>query len=253
MTARQLVKEYALCLRAVEYGDTSQVVCLLTSGNGKVSAIAKGSRRPKSAFDGALEIFSYGIALLYLPQETDRLAVLTEFHQQPRFRLLRNRLETLQAGLLAAEITEHYCIPLASCQTLFEQCCQRLEQIQTAADTSQIAAACCAYLLDILQFGGILPQFGTCVNCGQPLDKDSPEHYFSSTANGRLCFGCESSWTDKMITSPACLMWLAHGAPTPMDLKTALEGLELLIRHFSALLHRPIKTAPMLLQLLKRS
>ncbi|MHC4155757.1 MAG: DNA repair protein RecO, partial [Planctomycetota bacterium] len=55
-----LTKDEAICIRAVDYSETSQIVTFFTRANGKVGAIAKGSKRPKSAFDGAIEVFSHG-------------------------------------------------------------------------------------------------------------------------------------------------------------------------------------------------
>ena len=55
-----LTKDTAICIRAVDYSETSQILTFFSRDNGKFSAIAKGSKRPKSAFDGPIEIFAYG-------------------------------------------------------------------------------------------------------------------------------------------------------------------------------------------------
>ncbi len=55
-----LTKDFAICIRAADFSETSQIVTLFTRATGKIKAIAKGSKRPKSKFDGPIEIFSYG-------------------------------------------------------------------------------------------------------------------------------------------------------------------------------------------------
>ncbi|MFQ6036643.1 MAG: DNA repair protein RecO, partial [Sedimentisphaerales bacterium] len=55
-----LIKDTAICIRAVDYSETSQIVTFFTRATGKIRAIAKGSKRPKSAFDGPIEILSFG-------------------------------------------------------------------------------------------------------------------------------------------------------------------------------------------------
>ena len=52
-----LTKDTAICIRTVDYSETSQIVTFFTRAKGKLTAIAKGSKRPKSAFDGTVEIF----------------------------------------------------------------------------------------------------------------------------------------------------------------------------------------------------
>jgi DNA repair protein RecO (recombination protein O) len=90
----------------VNYSETSQVVTLFTRDSGKVAAMAKGSRRAKSSFDGPIEVFSFGEVMFIIKESGGQLATLTEFDQQPRFRLLSQNLNALNAALFAAELTE---------------------------------------------------------------------------------------------------------------------------------------------------
>jgi len=73
-----LTKDVAICIRAVDYSETSQIVTFFARAAGKISAIAKGSKRPKSAFDGPIEIFSYG-KIVFSDSNKEKLATLTEF------------------------------------------------------------------------------------------------------------------------------------------------------------------------------
>ena len=51
------VKTEAVVLRSIRYGEADRVVHLYSSTRGRIGAIAKGSRRPKSRFGGRLEPF----------------------------------------------------------------------------------------------------------------------------------------------------------------------------------------------------
>jgi len=77
-----LIKDTAICIRAVDYSETSQIVTFFARAAGKISAIAKGSKRPKSAFDGPIEIFSYG-KIVFSDSNKEKLATLTEFAPAP--------------------------------------------------------------------------------------------------------------------------------------------------------------------------
>ena len=98
-----LTKDIAICIRAVDYSETSQIVTFFTRASGKISAIAKGSKRPKSSFDGPIEIFSYG-KIVFSDSNKEKLATLTEFEQQPGLTpavlppLLRLRSKTMGAA-----------------------------------------------------------------------------------------------------------------------------------------------------------
>ena len=51
------VKTQAVVLRSIRYGEADRILHLYSATRGKVGAIAKGSRRPKSRFGGRLEPF----------------------------------------------------------------------------------------------------------------------------------------------------------------------------------------------------
>ena len=55
-----MTKDLGICISAIDYSETSQIVTFFTRETGKISAIAKGSKRPKSAFGGPIEILAYG-------------------------------------------------------------------------------------------------------------------------------------------------------------------------------------------------
>ena len=75
-----LDKDIAICLRKTDFSETSQVVTFFTRDAGKLGAMAKGARRKKSSFDGAIELFTYG-EIVYSQKESAKMATLTVFHQ----------------------------------------------------------------------------------------------------------------------------------------------------------------------------
>ena len=67
-----LTKDTAICIRAIDYSETSQILTFFTRDTGKIGAIAKGSKRPKSSFGGPFEIFSYG-KIVFAESNKDKL------------------------------------------------------------------------------------------------------------------------------------------------------------------------------------
>ncbi len=101
-----LTKDDAICIRTVDYSETSQIATFFTRATGKISTIAKGSKRPKSNFDGPLEIFSYGKIVFSAPTK-EKLTTLTEFQQQPTLTNLCKNLFALHCASLATELLNH--------------------------------------------------------------------------------------------------------------------------------------------------
>lgn len=54
----KFVRTKAIILRRTNYGEADRIINLLTSEGGRVAAIAKGVRRPKSKLAGGLELFA---------------------------------------------------------------------------------------------------------------------------------------------------------------------------------------------------
>ncbi|MBA7704832.1 DNA repair protein RecO [subsurface metagenome] len=100
-----LTKDLAICIRAVDYSETSQILTLFTRQAGKISAIAKGSKRPKSAFDGPIEVFSHG-KIVFSDSNKEKLATLTEFEQQTGFSSLASNLFALNCCFFATELVD---------------------------------------------------------------------------------------------------------------------------------------------------
>ena len=100
-----LTKDRAVCIRAVDYSETSQIVTLFGRLSGKIRAIAKGSKRAKSAFDGPIEALALG-DIIFSAAFGGKLSTLTEFQQQPVRGGLRRHLFALNSALFAAELVD---------------------------------------------------------------------------------------------------------------------------------------------------
>jgi len=69
-----------ICLRTVDYSETSQVVSFLTRDTGVVNLMAKGTKRPKSKSGGAIDLLAEG-DVLFSRKNPDALGLLMEFSE----------------------------------------------------------------------------------------------------------------------------------------------------------------------------
>ena len=256
-----LTKDLAICIRALDYSETSQIVTFFTRAAGKISAIAKGSKRPKSAFDGTIEMLSFG-KIVFSDSTREKLAILTEFEQQPGFTHLRNNLFALNCCLFAAELVSNLTNDYDPHPELFDSFLQFLENANerraTRDEGRRTLALLILFQLALLKEVGLQPILSYCTNCKTRYEirgtrdegretKDETswsEVYFSSSANGLICRDCEASFPDKVgLTGNTanCLTNLKMIADS--DEKTLNEIEKVLIYHFTELLHRPPKMA----------
>lgn len=241
-----LTKDRAVCLRATDYSETSQVVTLFARQSGKVRAIAKGAKRPKSAFDGPIEVLSLG-EVVFSGTHKDALATLTEFQQQPSRGGLRRSLFALHGALFAAELLDLLTDDLDPHPALFDHLAQFLQDMdnqQLIGERRDVMIRLILFQLVLLGEAGVHPVLKACANCKRPLTAEWREGYFSSAANGLICRDCEMSFPDKVrlrikaVNTLADLKQIAQA-----DEKTLDEIERLMIRHFTHILGRSPKLA----------
>jgi len=263
-----LTKDTAICIRATDYSETSQIVTFFTRANGKIGAIAKGSKRSKSKFDGPIEVFSHG-EIVFSDSNKEKLATLTEFQQQPGYTHLGKNLFVLHCCLFAVELLSNLTNDFDPHPELFDSFQQYLKNI----DEKPAASSCdesrrgkqemkdkgrkalsflILFQLVLLREVGLIPVFDYCVNCKTRGTKDKTnwsEVYFSSTANGFICKNCEASFPDKIRLTKTAADCLSNLKKVDNSEEKTLNEIEkVLIHHFTEILHHQPKMAKHILK-----
>jgi DNA repair protein RecO (recombination protein O) len=167
-------KSLALVLRTVDFSETSLVVTLFSRDFGKIGALAKGARRPKSAFEGALDLLSL-CRVVFLHKSSDALDLLTEAKLQRRFRAAERDLTRLYAGFYVAELLDELTHPGDPHPDLYDAAVEALGALDGDGD---VAATTLRFEMTALRILGHLPSLDECVGCGAPV-----------TAAGRIALG----------------------------------------------------------------
>lgn len=243
-----LTKDLAICIHAVDYSETSQIVTFFTKETGKISVIAKGSKRPKSRFDGTVEVFSYG-SIVFSSRNKERLATLTEFEQQPGLMHLGNNILALNCCLFGAETLSNLTHEYDPHPELFDSFLSFLQNVESVTDRRGVLSLLILFQLDLLKEVGLQPVLNGCVNCKSDFTADWPQCYFSSSANGLICRDCENSFPDKMRLSQEAVNCLCSPRLlAELKERTLSEIEKILVYHFTELLHRPPKMAKYILR-----
>ena len=249
-----LTKDFAICIRAADFSETSQIVTFFTRATGKIKAIAKGSKRQKSSFDGAIEVFSHG-KIVFADSTKEKLATLTEFEQQPGLTHLGKNLLGFNCCLLATELLSNLTNDYDPHTELFDSFLQFLqntnEQQATRNENRETLVLLILFELALLKEVGLQPILNHCVNCKTKHERRETrnEVYFSSAANGLVCRDCEGSFPDRIRLgkdSAGCLTNLKMLADS--NEKTLNEVEKILIHHFTHTLGRPPKMAKYILE-----
>jgi DNA repair protein RecO (recombination protein O) len=178
-------KTQAIVLKVVEFSETSCVVTLFTEDFGKVGALAKGARRPKGPFEGAIDLLAF-IRIVFLRKSSDSLDLLTEAKLERRFRSAQRNLARLHAGYYVAELLTELTERGDPHPALF----QAAEGTLLALDSgAPLAETIVRFETVALREVGHLPSLDACVVCGRPVT-GSGRVPFDMTAGGVLCENC---------------------------------------------------------------
>lgn len=243
-----LTKDLAICIRATDYSETSQVLVFFTRLSGKISAIAKGSKRLKSAFQGPIELFSSG-RIVFTQSPSGSLATLTEFDQQGRFTHLSQNYFAMNCSLFVVELMNHLTDEYDPHPQLFDSLMQFFINGQNAKTPEDNLALLIFFQFSLLSEIGLQPILNNCVNCKRHFNQTWQQCYFSTAANGLICNDCENNFPDRLritVKVANCLSNLKMIAE--VDRKMLLEIEKLLISHFKQTLGRDLKMAKYILK-----
>jgi DNA repair protein RecO (recombination protein O) len=243
-----LLKDEAICIRTVDYSETSQIVTFFTREHGKLGVIAKGAKRAKSAFEGPLETFVRG-HIVFRDSATGKLGTLMEF--QPIHDIVSAvsmHLYAYHCCLFSAELVAkltHDADPHVQLYDAFLQFLQDTCHTQGAVHRKQaILALLVLFEQVLLREIGLMPRFAACANCGQVQGGSGQQMFFSSLANGFVCRDCEMSFPERTVISPEAALCLVEPRRLASAASKHLVEIEtLFIRHFTHLLHGRLRTA----------
>ena len=180
-------KTTAIVLRTVEFSETSLVVTLFTREFGKVSALAKGARRPKGPFESALDLLAV-CRIVFLRKSSDVLDLLTEAKLDRRFRAGSRDLNRLYAGFYVAELLAELTDTHDPHPELFDAADQALLALDGTGST---ASTILWFELLALTQVGHAPALDQCAACNREVEI-SGRVPFGLLAGGLLCAACRS-------------------------------------------------------------
>ncbi len=184
MPAPRIYKTEGIVLRQRKLGEADKIVTLYTPNYGKLEAVAKGVRRPKSRLAGHLEMLTYTSVMLAQGRNLD---VVTQAQAIESFAPLREDLHRLSRALYAAELVDRFSPEGAESYHIFQLLLATLRRLAAGAGADVVLRY---FEMQLLSLAGFQPQLQSCLDCGRALQPMA--NYFSPAAGGVLCPSCGS-------------------------------------------------------------
>lgn len=204
----------AIVLHAFDYMESSRIVRLATRDAGVVSVLARGVRRAKSRFGGALDLFTGGVAQLVLRPGRD-LQSLVAFDVTRSRHQLASSLPRFTAAAAVAELGIRFLGDEPNVEA-FGIVAGTLDAL-AAAEPDGAAAVVLAGAWHLVAELGFAPSLVDCAVCHAPVEPDQPVP-FSHVAGGVLCPGCAARAPGGRPLPPGARAALVHwlsGIPHP--------------------------------------
>ncbi|KAB3535360.1 DNA repair protein RecO [Alkaliphilus pronyensis] len=177
-----LIKTEGFVLKNRKYSENDSLLTIFTRKAGKINAIAKGARKPKSALLAGVQPFCYSDFVLYKGRN---LYTVNQCELKQIFYSIREDLDKLVYGSYILELIETVTTEGQTNNRLFNLLGKTLFIL--AKKDIEVNTVVRAFELKFLVYSGYKPYFNSCVSCGtNELDGSS----FSFTEGGVLCSQC---------------------------------------------------------------
>ncbi len=186
-------KTEAIVLRSIRYGEADRVLHLYSATRGRIGAIAKGVRKPRSRFGGRLEPF-FRLDLVLYEGRSD-LATVTAAHTVAAHPNLRADGPALGAAARACDAVLRLLDSEEPNPAAYNLLCRYLTILDGSesmngdgsGDGAAGLATALAFRLKLALAAGFAPELASCARCGEADGLAG----FSGDAGGVVCDACE--------------------------------------------------------------
>ena len=185
----------AIIIKKTRLGEADRILTLYTPYLGKIQAVAKGVRRPRSKMSGHLELLTHSLISLARGRNLDTVTGTQTINS---FVPLKSDLWLTSCALYAAELVDQFAPENVENYPLFQLLLETMQQLCRASDKGLVLRY---FELQLLNEVGYRPQLEQCVSCGSPLPSVGSGS-FSPGAGGMLCVNCSRS---QPLTYPVTL------------------------------------------------
>ncbi len=175
----------AIIVKKTKLGEADRILTLYTPDLGKIQAVAKGIRRPRSKLAGHLELLTHSLVSLARGRNLD---TVTGSQTITSFLPLKSDLQLTSYALYTTELVNQFTADHVENRPLFRLLLEIMQQLCQPGDGELVLRY---FELHLLNEVGYRPQLQQCVICHQPLTPVI--NSFCSRAGGMLCPDCRQT------------------------------------------------------------
>ena len=175
----------AVVLRRLNYGEADRILTLLTREHGKLSAIAKGSRKAKARSGSGLDLFAHSRIMLARGRNLD---VVAQSERRGDVRHIAGDLHRTAYACLVTEVADKVLEERHPVDDVFELVVLTIERLNTPERSPRAESAW--FVMRILDLLGYQPQLADCAGCNEALT--AAAGWFSPLLGGVLCPRCSA-------------------------------------------------------------
>jgi DNA repair protein RecO (recombination protein O) len=185
--AGKTVKTEAIVLRSIRFGEADRILHMYSRDRGRIGAIAKGARKPRSRFGGRLEPF-FRLDLV-LHEGRGDLMTVTGVTTRDGYPRLRSSGSALTAGARACDAVLRLLDSTEPNLPAYNLLCRYLSLLDDpGSERAGGLETALSFRLKLALAAGFAPELAACAHCGDA------EHLsgFSGAAGGVVCASCEA-------------------------------------------------------------
>ncbi len=192
----------AIVLHRTNYRDNDRMVTLLSPSRGRIDAVIRNCRKPKSHNLNAGELFALGD---YMVIESGGRMTVTSVHLIETFYPLRKDYDRLTCATWLLSLAEAVAEPEQEQRELFMLLLHTLSRL--AFSDQPWKPLLSGFLLHFSACQGFKPRLNHCVLCGKRMEE--PPFFFGAEEGGLCCENCRRS-RDQVSLTPAQVRWMRN-------------------------------------------
>lgn len=198
--------------------ETDRIVSFLTRETGKKRGVARGARRPKSGFSGALEPMTEARVVYYEKEGRELVSINAADPIRPSFALSKDLDKALLLSTLA-ESLETFVSESDPAEPFYRLARHAMDALFSGARAAPVAAY---FDVWILKLSGLFPTPAECAACGRPLESGG-SLIFDPSRPGFIGPECRAGEVVRL--SPAAAQTLRVFLSAPFDPARAYKGI----------------------------